>query len=55
VTTTREVVDQVRDVAALSAAWEARIHAFDTAYNPHQDGHAAERLLDAVELALRAR
>jgi CDP-glycerol glycerophosphotransferase len=48
VTTTGEVVDQVRDVGALSATWADRVRAFDAAYNPHQDGKAAERMLDAI-------
>ncbi|MGC4112786.1 MAG: CDP-glycerol glycerophosphotransferase family protein [Nocardioides sp.] len=48
VATTGEVVGQVRDVAALSAAWGERVATFDTAYNPHQDGHAAARLLDSI-------
>jgi CDP-glycerol glycerophosphotransferase (TagB/SpsB family) len=46
--TTEEVVAQVRDVPALAAAWAGRVRAFDTAYNPHQDGHASARLLDAI-------
>ena len=48
VSTTEEVVAQVRDVAALSAAWADRVRAFDTAYNPYQDGRASARLLDAI-------
>jgi CDP-glycerol glycerophosphotransferase (TagB/SpsB family) len=55
VATTEEVVALVRDVPALTAVWADRVRAFDAAYNPYQDGHAAARLLDAVELALRAR
>jgi CDP-glycerol glycerophosphotransferase (TagB/SpsB family) len=50
VATTEEVVAQVRDVPSLSATWTDRVRAFDTAYNPHQDGHAAERMLDAILL-----
>jgi CDP-glycerol glycerophosphotransferase len=48
VATTAEVVAQVRDVPALASAWTARIQAFDAAYNPYQDGHAAARMLDSV-------
>jgi CDP-glycerol glycerophosphotransferase (TagB/SpsB family) len=48
VSTTGEVIERLRDVAALAAEWSERIHAFDAAYNPHQDGHAAARLLDAI-------
>jgi CDP-glycerol glycerophosphotransferase (TagB/SpsB family) len=48
VATTDDVVDQVRDVAALSAAWTDRVRAFDAAYNPYQDGHASNRMLDAI-------
>jgi CDP-glycerol glycerophosphotransferase (TagB/SpsB family) len=48
VATTDDVVDQVRDVAALSAAWTDRVRAFDAAYNPYQDGHASARMLDAI-------
>ncbi|HEX3929502.1 MAG TPA: CDP-glycerol glycerophosphotransferase family protein [Nocardioides sp.] len=55
VATTGEVVAEVADVGALAAAWSARVGAFDATYNPHQDGHASARLLDAVESALRAR
>jgi CDP-glycerol glycerophosphotransferase (TagB/SpsB family) len=48
VRTTDEVVEQVRDVPALASAWAGRIADFDTAYNPHQDGHASARMLDAI-------
>jgi CDP-glycerol glycerophosphotransferase (TagB/SpsB family) len=48
VRTTDEVVAQVRDVAALAATWSERVRAFDAAYNPFQDGHAAARMLDAL-------
>jgi CDP-glycerol glycerophosphotransferase (TagB/SpsB family) len=48
VATTDEVVDAVRDVAALSATWGDRVRAFDATYNPDQDGHASERMLDAI-------
>ncbi len=48
VATTDEVVAQVRDVAALTATWADRVRAFDARFNPHQDGHAAERMLDAI-------
>jgi CDP-glycerol glycerophosphotransferase (TagB/SpsB family) len=46
------VVAQVRDVAALSAAWSERVRAFDARFNPYQDGHASSRLVDAVEALL---
>jgi CDP-glycerol glycerophosphotransferase len=48
VSTTDEVVARVRDVGALAAAWSERVAAFDARFNPYQDGHAAERLLDAI-------
>jgi CDP-glycerol glycerophosphotransferase (TagB/SpsB family) len=48
VATTEEVVAQVRDVAALSDEWGQRIRSFDQRFNPHQDGHAAARMLDAI-------
>jgi CDP-glycerol glycerophosphotransferase len=48
VSTTAEVVDAVRDVAALRAEWSDHIAAFDTRFNPHQDGHASARMLDAI-------
>jgi CDP-glycerol glycerophosphotransferase (TagB/SpsB family) len=48
VATTEEVVDQVRDVAALSAAWSEKVREFDARFNPHQDGQASARLVDAV-------
>ncbi len=48
VRTTDEVVAQVRDVPSLAAGWAGRIADFDAAYNPHQDGHAAARMLDAI-------
>jgi CDP-glycerol glycerophosphotransferase (TagB/SpsB family) len=48
VRTTDDVVDQVRDVPTLAAGWAGRVADFDAAYNPHQDGHAAARMLDAI-------
>ena len=48
VATTDEVVAEVRDPAALAARWGERVRDFDARYNPHQDGHAAERMLDAI-------
>ena len=48
VDTTDEVVTLLRDVPALRDAWSERIRAFDAAYNPHQDGHASARMLDAI-------
>jgi len=53
VSTTDEVVAHVRDVPALAARWSDRVRAFDERYNPWQDGHAAERMVDLV-LALLA-
>ncbi len=46
--TTDEVVAHVRDVPTLAATWVGRIADFDAAYNPHQDGLAAARMLDAI-------
>ncbi|HEY3528656.1 MAG TPA: CDP-glycerol glycerophosphotransferase family protein [Nocardioides sp.] len=54
VSTTEEVVAQVRDVAALSAAWSEQVRAFDARFNPHEDGHAAARMLDSVLALLNA-
>jgi CDP-glycerol glycerophosphotransferase len=48
VRTTDDVVEQLRDVPTLAATWAGRIADFDTAYNPHQDGRAASRMLDAI-------
>jgi CDP-glycerol glycerophosphotransferase (TagB/SpsB family) len=48
VSTTEEVVAEVRDVAVLQARWADAVHAFDSRFNPYQDGHAAERMLDAI-------
>ncbi len=48
VSTTDEVVARVRDVPALAAAWGDRVAAFDERFNPWQDGHAAERMLDQI-------
>ncbi len=45
---TSGVVEQVRDVAALRERWADRIAAFNATYHPHQDGHAAERVVDAL-------
>ncbi|MGA8248428.1 MAG: CDP-glycerol glycerophosphotransferase family protein, partial [Nocardioides sp.] len=48
VRSTDEVVAQVRDVPALAAAWADRVRAFDAQFNPWQDGHASERMVDAI-------
>jgi CDP-glycerol glycerophosphotransferase (TagB/SpsB family) len=48
VSTTDEVAAHVRDVPGLAAAWGDRVAAFDASYNPWQDGHASERMLDAI-------
>jgi CDP-glycerol glycerophosphotransferase (TagB/SpsB family) len=48
VSTSEEVVAHVRDVRRLRAEWEARVRAFDAAYNPYQDGQASARMLDAI-------
>jgi CDP-glycerol glycerophosphotransferase (TagB/SpsB family) len=48
VATTDEVVALVRDVPALAAAWSERVRDFDARFNPHQDGHASARMLDAI-------
>jgi CDP-glycerol glycerophosphotransferase (TagB/SpsB family) len=48
VSTTAEVVDLVRDVRALTAAWGDRVRAFDATVNPWQDGRAAERFMDEL-------
>jgi CDP-glycerol glycerophosphotransferase (TagB/SpsB family) len=45
---TEEVVDQVRDVAALAERWSADLAAFNATYNPWQDGHAAGRVADQI-------
>jgi CDP-glycerol glycerophosphotransferase (TagB/SpsB family) len=48
VATTDEVVSLVGDVPALRATWVDRVRTFDATFNPHQDGHAAERMLDSI-------
>lgn len=48
VATTDEVVALVRDVPALAAAWSERVRDFDARFNPHQDGHASARMVDAI-------
>ena len=48
VRTTDEVVAQVRDVPVLATSWSDRVRAFDAQFNPWQDGHAAERMVDAI-------
>jgi CDP-glycerol glycerophosphotransferase (TagB/SpsB family) len=44
-----EVVEQVRDVAALTRRWSAELAGFNAAYNPWQDGHAAVRVADRIQ------
>ena len=53
--TTDEVVAEVRDVPALTAAWADRVRAFDEQFNPWQDGRAASRFVDVLERELAAR
>jgi hypothetical protein len=48
VSTTDEVVRQVRDVPALAAEWGERVREFDARFNPWQDGRAAGRMLDQI-------
>jgi CDP-glycerol glycerophosphotransferase (TagB/SpsB family) len=48
VTTTAEVVAEVRHVAALASHWGERVAAFDAQVNPYQDGHATERMVDQI-------
>ncbi len=55
VSTSDEVVAQVRDVRALAATWAGRVRAFDERFNPWQDGQASARFVDAVERELGPR
>jgi CDP-glycerol glycerophosphotransferase (TagB/SpsB family) len=55
VSTTDEVVAQVRDVPALSATWAERVRAFDNRFNPWQDGQASSRFVDVLERELAKR
>ena len=52
VSTTAEVVAQVRDPARLRRQWGETITQVNQRWNPHQDGHAAERAVEAI-LGLR--
>ena len=54
VSTTDEVVAQVRDVRALTTRWADRVRAFDERFNPWQDGRAAARMVDHIERLLAA-
>jgi hypothetical protein len=47
------VVALLRDVPSLAAEWGGRLAAFDAAFNPWQDGRAAERMLDQILALLR--
>jgi len=47
--TTAEVVERLRDLPALTAAWADRLAGFNSRYHPHQDGHATERVVDEIE------
>jgi CDP-glycerol glycerophosphotransferase len=49
VRTTEEVVEHVRDLPGLAAAWAGRIADLDTRMNPFQDGSAASRFVDVLE------
>jgi CDP-glycerol glycerophosphotransferase (TagB/SpsB family) len=53
VSTTEEVIALLRDVPSLTAEWGGRLAAFDAAFNPWQDGRAAERMLDQILALLR--
>ena len=53
VTTTAEVVSQVRDAAGLRARWAGDIETMNERWNPYQDGRAAARVVQAI-LDLRA-
>jgi CDP-glycerol glycerophosphotransferase (TagB/SpsB family) len=55
VATTEEVVALVRDVPALTAEWSERVRAFDTEFNPWQDGRAAARFVDDLATLLGGR
>ncbi|MFA1549077.1 bifunctional glycosyltransferase/CDP-glycerol:glycerophosphate glycerophosphotransferase [Actinomadura chokoriensis] len=46
--TSREVVDALRDPAALDAGFRDARAAFAARYCPHDDGHAASRVLDRL-------
>ncbi len=48
VSTTEEVVAEVRHVSALASHWGERVAAFDAQVNPFQDGHATERMVDDI-------
>lgn len=46
--TTEEVVESLRDVPALRAAWTPAIAAFNARYHPFQDGAATVRVVDGL-------
>jgi CDP-glycerol glycerophosphotransferase (TagB/SpsB family) len=46
--TTAEVVEQLRDVDGLRSGWADRLAEFNAAYNPWQDGKAAQRVVDRL-------
>jgi CDP-glycerol glycerophosphotransferase (TagB/SpsB family) len=48
VATTVEVVEQLRDVDGLRSGWADRLAEFNAAYNPWQDGKAAQRVVDRL-------
>lgn len=48
VNTTEEVVEQLRDIEGLSLRWAQARQRFREEYVDLEDGHAAERLVDAV-------
>jgi CDP-glycerol glycerophosphotransferase (TagB/SpsB family) len=50
--TTDEVVEALRDLSALSTEYAAALVRFNATYNSHQDGRAAKRVVDALEVAL---
>lgn len=47
VSDTSEVVDQLRDLDALSRRWAPELDRFNAEFNALQDGHAAERVVRA--------
>lgn len=48
VASTDEVIALVRDLPALRAQWADALVAFNQRWNPHQDGHAAARVVTAL-------
>lgn len=45
---TAAVVEQVRDVAALTRRWAGHIAEFNARWNPYQDGKASVRVVDQI-------